>query len=284
VITTGSKWFYGLGGVALVVAVVHGYTTGGDRLGPLTAGYWGAVGDHLGYGLLLASAAVALLLGLVATGVRDADAGAVAQVAGTEAPPAVTPAGTSSWPAIAGFGVGVTALGLVIGAPVFALGCVILVAVIAEWAVRAWADRATGDPEVNRQVRNRLMYPIEIPAGVAIAIAVGVLATSRVFLAVSAAGAVWVALAVAVLVLGLGSLVAARPQLSRDAVAALLALCAVGVIAAGIVSAAVGEREFHPHESEEEGSGDHGAEAPDDGVDTGGQDDEPATTAEGSGG
>ena len=36
---------------------------------------------------------------------------------------------------------------------------------IIEWAVQAWADRATGDPEVNRTIRNRLMYPIEIPVG-----------------------------------------------------------------------------------------------------------------------
>ena len=26
-----------------------------------------------------------------------------------------------------------------------------------------WSERATGDAEVNRQIRNRLMYPIEIP-------------------------------------------------------------------------------------------------------------------------
>jgi DeoR/GlpR family transcriptional regulator of sugar metabolism len=38
-----------------VLAAAYGWSTGGDRLGPLTAGYWGAVGDHLGYTLLVAT-------------------------------------------------------------------------------------------------------------------------------------------------------------------------------------------------------------------------------------
>jgi hypothetical protein len=255
VITTGSKWFYGLGTLLFVVAVVYGYTTGGNELGPLTLGYWGGVGDHLGYGLLVATSAISVVLGVVTTAVRDADAAAIAQIAGTDTPPAVTPATTSSWPAVAAFGVGVTALGLVIDPVVVALGIAILVVVLVEWAVRAWADRATGDPETNRQVRNRLMHPVEIPLAGALIVAVGVLAVSRVLLAVSAAGAVWVALAVAVLVLAVGWLVASRPQLSRDAVAVILTVAALGVVAAGIVSAAVGERDFHEvGEDHEEGS------------------------------
>ena len=51
-ITTGSKWFFGLGVVLLVLAAAYGWTTGGNGLGPLTAGYKGGVGDHFGYGIL----------------------------------------------------------------------------------------------------------------------------------------------------------------------------------------------------------------------------------------
>ena len=58
--TTGSKWFFGLGLVSLVLAAAYGWTTGGSGLGPLTVGYKGGVGDHLGYGLLLAIAMVAV--------------------------------------------------------------------------------------------------------------------------------------------------------------------------------------------------------------------------------
>ena len=51
-ITTGSKFFYALAGVLLVAAVVYGYSTGGGEVGPLSLGYKGGVGDHLGYGIL----------------------------------------------------------------------------------------------------------------------------------------------------------------------------------------------------------------------------------------
>ena len=37
--TTGSKWFFGLGAVSFVLAAAYGWSTGGDRLGPVTAGY-----------------------------------------------------------------------------------------------------------------------------------------------------------------------------------------------------------------------------------------------------
>ena len=69
-ITTGSKWFYGLGILALLLAAAYGWTTGGNGLGPLTAGYKGAVGDHFGYGILLSTGLVSFFLGAVATVVR----------------------------------------------------------------------------------------------------------------------------------------------------------------------------------------------------------------------
>ena len=83
-ITTAAKWFFGLGLVSFVLAVVYGYTTGGNRLGPLTAGYYGGVGDHLGYTLLVTAAVAAVLLGLTAVVTRDADPRALAELAGTD--------------------------------------------------------------------------------------------------------------------------------------------------------------------------------------------------------
>ena len=35
--------------------------------------------------------------------------------------------------------------------------------VLLEWMVSAWADRASGDEAANRRIRNRIMYPLEIP-------------------------------------------------------------------------------------------------------------------------
>jgi|SoiMethySBSTD1v2_1073268.scaffolds.fasta_scaffold00705_3 hypothetical protein len=262
-ITTGSKWFFGLGFVSLVIAAAYGWTTGGNGLGPLTVGYKGAVGDHLGYGILLSAALVSFFLGAVATASRDAEAEAVAQVAGTDAVPAVTPAGASYWPPVAAFGAALVVIGLVSDGLLFIFGLIVLGIVLVEWAVQSWADRATGDPETNRRIRNRLMNPIEFPAAGVLALAVLALAFSRVFLALSSEVTVWVALAAAVVVVAAGFLVASRPHISSNVVVGIVAAGAVAVLAIGIVSGVAGTRDFEKHGEEEEGEhGGDGALAP----------------------
>ncbi|MGH9111411.1 MAG: hypothetical protein ACRDZN_03795, partial [Acidimicrobiales bacterium] len=244
-ITTGSKWFFGLGAVSLVLAAAYGWATGGSGLGPVTAGYKGGVGDHFGYAVLLSGAAVSLFLGFVSTAVRDADAAAVAQVAGSETVPAALPAPTSYWPAIAAFGVGLVVVGLVSSAVLVVFGLVALGAVLIEWAVQAWADRATGDPAANRQIRNRLMNPLEFPAAGLLAIAGVVVAFSRVFLAVPADVAVWIGVGLAAAIVVLGFFFASRPRVSANLIVGVLVVAAVGVIGAGIGAAVAGQREIH---------------------------------------
>ena len=254
-ITTGSKWFYGLGLVSLVLAAAYGWTTGGNGLGPVSVGYKGAVGDHFGYGLLLAGGVVSIMLGVAATATRDAEAEAVSQVAGTERVPEVTPAGTSYWPPIAAFGAALVVIGLVSEPILFVAGLVVLGIVLVEWTVQTWADRATGDPDTNRRIRNRLMNPLEYPAAGALALVGIALAFSRVFLALSAEAAVWVALALAVVVISGGFLVASRPRISSNVVVGLLVAGALVVIGLGVAGGIAGTREFH-----EPGEDDHGAE------------------------
>ena len=42
--------------------------------------------------------------------------------------------------------------------------CAAILAIVAiEWMLSAWADRATGDHEVNEQLRRELFGPIELP-------------------------------------------------------------------------------------------------------------------------
>ena len=276
-ITTGSKWFYGFGVAALALALAYGWSTGGDGLGPLTAGYKGGVGDHFGYGILLAAATLAIFLGAVSTAVRDADPRAVAEVAGTDAPPAAKPAGASYWPIVGAFGAGLVAVGIVVEPLLVIAGFVALTIVLIEWAVQAWSDRATGDPAANREIRNRLMYPVEIPIGGTLLIAVVVISISRVLLAVSAASAVWVATAVAAVVVLVAAVVSARPSVRSDVLAALLAVAAVGVITAGVIGAAVGERDFEKHASEGEHEPGPGAET---GEPSAGEPEASTTTAE----
>lgn len=249
--TTGSKWFFGLGLVSLVLAVAYGWTTGGNGLGPLTVGYKGGVGDHLGYGLLLAIAAGSVFLGLVSVAFRDASPSAQAELAGTDVvPPVAPPAHPAYWPVLGALGATLVVLGLVISNVMFVAGFLVLLVALIEWMVLAWSDRATGDPETNRLVRNRIMGPWEVPLAGAAVVGGGIWAFSRMFLTSSKLGAVWVGTVVGAVVLGIGWLLAAKPRISRNVVVGILAACAVGVLATGVVTAARGERIIEHHEAE----------------------------------
>lgn len=246
-ITTGSKFAYALAALLLASAVVYGYSTGGGEVGPLSAGYKGAVGDHLGYTVLLFGAAVASFIGFSLTAFRDADPDATASLlGGSEAAP--TPVAQSSyWPAVGAFAAGLTLVGLVLNNVFFVAGLIGLGVVAIEWTVQAWSERATGDPAVNREIRNRVMLPFEAPLAGALGIAIIIGGFSRVFLTASRSGAVWVALAAAAVIFVVGTLLSTRDQLRTDLVAGLLALAAVVSIGLGIFGAVRGEREFEHH-------------------------------------
>jgi len=250
--TRGSKWFFGLGLLSLVLAWAYGWTTGGNGLGPLTVGYKGGVGDHFGYGVLLSTAVASIFLGLVAVATRDASPKALAELAGTDTAPSVAPPAAASYlPVLGAFAAVLVVLGLVLNSFVVLAGFVLAGIVTLWWAVLAWSDRATGDPEVNREVRTRLLGPIEVPLIGAVVIGASVWAFSRMLLTSSKLGAVWVATILGILVFAVGVLLAARPKLSKNVIAGLLALCAVGVLAGGIVTAARGERSIPHHEPHE---------------------------------
>jgi len=255
-ITTGTKWFFGLGFVTLVMAALYGWTTGGNGLGPITAGYKGGVGDRLGYGILLGAAAVSVLHGVVLTAWRDADPRAQAQLVRLDTVPPVRPADTSYWPVVAAFGAGLTVVGLVSEPFVFIAGLVVLGVVLVEWTVQTWADHATGDPAANRSIRNRLMNPVEFPVAGVLAAALIVLSFSRLFLAVSEHGAVWAAGVLGTAILLVGAVFAARPRLSANVVVGILLIAAVAVLGLGIAGGVAGKREFHKIGEEEE----HGEE------------------------
>jgi hypothetical protein len=254
---TGSKLLYALSGVMFLMAVGYAGATSHHKngvmetvLGPLTLGYKGRVGDHTGFALFVGAGVVALFLAVVLSALRDADPEAAAQVIGLETVPDVdAPAAPNPWPVVAAFSAGAVALGLAIGSAMFVLGMVGLAIATVEWAVRAWSDRATGDPEVNRTIRNRFMQPVEVPAIAVLTILVLVLAVSRILLALPKNGGYAVFGLVPAVILGVGALIISKPKLSSSLVAGLLLLGGVAVLAGGIAASIAGEREVEHKES-----------------------------------
>lgn len=248
-VTTASKLFFAAAFVALAASWAYGLGTDGEVIGVVFLGLKGSVGEIAGYTILQLAAGVLLALGTTSALLRDADPEVQAAAARLEAlPPAVAPTSISYWPVLGALGAVVAAVGLVASPVLFVIGLIGVGLVLLEWMVSAWSERATGDPSVNRQIRNRLMYPIEIPVGGALAVVVLVVSVSRVLLALPKNGSSAIAIVVAALVLLLGFLIAYRPKLGKDAIAVALVLFATLVIAGGIIGAASGPREFEHHE------------------------------------
>lgn len=259
---TGSKFLYGLAAFGWVAAILYAIATSDQAfgmdsfLGPITFGYKGHVGDHIGYAILMTLAVGSLFLALFLSALRDTDPEAAAASAQLETVPEVpAPSTVNYWPIVGGFSVAAIVLGLAVGSSLFALGMLGIFIVTVEWAVRAWSDRATGDPAVNRDIRNRLMYPVEVPVMGVLGIALMVLAVSRILLALPKIGSYLVFGLVPVLLLAVGTLIVMKPKLSQSVVAGLLLAGGLALLAGGVAAAIAGEREHHSGEdhSEEEG-------------------------------
>jgi hypothetical protein len=256
-ITLGAKVYFGLAAFALVAAAVLGLASGATLLGIISFGWSGPIGDNLGYTVLLGVSAGAFFMGAVTTAFRDADATAVEQLVGSDTlPAALPPAHLSPWPVVAAFGVAGLIIGLVVEPLVVGLSVLVLVISAVEWCVTAWADQATGDPNANAAIRNRIMQPIEIPAMALIGILIFVFFCSRLLLSASKWGSIIFFSGMATLILIAAVLVANRPQVTRGIVTALLLFGGVSLLVGGVVGLGLGQREFHDLGSE----GEHGEE------------------------
>ncbi len=252
-VTTASKLFLPAALVAFVASWAYGIGTGGELIGVVFLGFKGSVGELAGYTVLTTTAGVLLCLGTASSLLRDADPEVQAATARLEAlPPAVAPTTTSYWPILGALSAVVGAVGLVASPVLFVVGALGVLVVTLEWMVTTWSERATGDAEVNRRIRNRLMLPIEIPVFGALGILVLVVSISRILLAVSVDGSWIFAIVLASVIMGGGFVFAYRPNVSRNLVAGVLVVVGLAVIGGGIVAAASGTRSIHPHEEEHE--------------------------------
>jgi hypothetical protein len=230
VITSGSKFWFGVAAFAAVASVA--YVLGSD-------------GEAAGTIVLIGLSVAATFVGIATVANHD---GTVRVPAEGEPEPDDAPVATSThamWPILGALGAGVVMVGLVTSVALVALGLVILGVVLVEWMVQGWADNATGDPAYNRRLRNQMMYPFEIPLLALLVIAAVVFGISRVLLALPQTGSTIIAMVVATVVLGAASLIAARPQFSQSLVTIALVVGGVLLIGGAIAGSVAGEREFH---------------------------------------
>lgn len=268
-ITRGSKFFFGAAAVTLASALLYGFLTGASAnggvisvfsdgglvnsiVGPLTFGWKGWVGEHIGYSALMGATAVLLGLGGFATAFRDGDAEATAAASGlSAAPPVLRPSGLSFWPLVTAIAAGAAMVGLAVDPLYFVVGVVLLVVAAFCWTVRAWAERASGDPDSNREFHHQLLDPLEIPIVSALAAGVIVLCVSRVLLAISKLGATLLIIGLATVVFAVAVALARGPQIRRSVVVGVVVVGGLALLGAGIAGGIAGTRDFEEHGSEE---------------------------------
>jgi hypothetical protein len=265
--TPGFRLFFGIALFLLVGSALYGISstlvvessTIGDRLlqlgivqtatGPLSIGWKGPVGNHVGYGVLLGGSAIATFLAVVLIAFRDADPDAEAQVLDVETVPLTrAPSGANFAPLVGAFGLALLAVGFVEGGFLFYAGIAVIVATALVWTVRAWAERATGDPEVNQQIYARIIDPLRVPVLGGLLIAFLVLGLSRALVALPNANASrLVFLAVSLLFFAGVLAVYFLPRIAKPLATGLLVLGALFVLAGGIYGLTQGERPVEPH-------------------------------------
>lgn len=231
-LTPTSKLFLPVAGASLFLGALYKIMTG----------------DLLGSVLYLMVGAVAFLLGIMLSTIRENELAPV--VAADAPPPAVRPVyarplpGGGGWPIVAGVSLGLVMLGLVQHALFTWAGVLLAMVAGAGWLARS-ASEVTG-----RQIS---LLPLGLPVLGLATIASVMFFLSRILLAVSETASWVIALLVGVVILGAASIAAVRPSISGRTLAAVLALGTVAMVAGGIVAAAVGERDIEVHSEEHAG-------------------------------
>jgi len=227
-ITTGSKLLYGLGSLSIVAAIVWFIANDGGSIGVVA----------------LASVATALIfLGTIASFIRDGHVLSTDVAAHSTAPAARRSVGRSWWPLGLGLSVGFMVVGLISSPGIFKVGIALVFAMLGEWMVSNWAERASANSVYNEKVRSWVVHPLEIPIAASLVLAVVVLSFSRIMLSLSKeAGPIVFAIAGA-LILFVGAMFSIRRGTSRNLIAIVCGMVLVGLSGVGIALALDGERE-----------------------------------------
>ena len=230
--TTGSKLFLGATTLSIIATIVYAVMKGGD------------VGWSATIGLVTLSTVLAFLTG-VNFYVRDNNVSATLPDAVANAPAAQGPPTASMWPAVAALGAALLVIGAVTEPIVFKAGIVVLLAVLIEWMVQGWSERASADPAYNASIRNRMLHPLEFPLLAAAGLGVVIYSFSRIMLFLSKTNGPVAFAVIAALVLFAGFLFASRTNLRRSVAIGVCGIAALGLVSTGAAAAIGGEREGH---------------------------------------
>ena len=238
-ITTGSKFFLGVGVFGLVAAIA--YAAGSDN-------------ERLGIVVLATLGLAALFLGGVCLAFRDSNVA-------TAAYPDGLPEGTSTvgrgplvsasvFPAIGAFGAVLLVLGMVFDRWMVWAGAAVLAAAIVEWTVQSWSDRASDDGEYNDALRRSLMQPFEFPVLGILAAGLVVFGFSRVMLSLTKTASVVAFVVVAVSVVVVAGVIAGAKRIGGEVIIAALMVGGIIVLTAGVIGAVHGERGIETHDAD----------------------------------
>ena len=227
-ITTSSKLFYGLGAVSIAGSIVWIIAHDGGALGAVA----------------LVFIAIALIfLGGIASYVRDGHVLSTDTEQHDAAPAAQRGPGHSWFPLGTALALGMLVVGLVTSPGIFKVGVALLLAMLGEWLIQNWSDRASSDPSYNERVRGWVVHPLEIPVGGALLLGAIVLSFSRIFLALSVEAGPIVFAILGALVLFFGSMLSIRRGTSTRVVGAVCGVALLALSVVGVALALNGERE-----------------------------------------
>ena len=235
-ITTSSKLFYGLGAVAIAAAIVWMIANGGGS---------GAVA-------LVFVATASIFLGAIASYIRDGHVLSTDTEQHDSAPAAQRGSGRSWFPLGVALSLGMVVVGLVTSPGIFKVGIALMFAMLGEWLIQNWSDRASDDAGYNERIRGRVVHPLEIPIAGALLLAVIVLSFSRIFLALSKDAGAIVFSIMGILVLFFGSVLSVRRGTSVRLVGAVCGVVFLTLSVVGVVLALDGEREQLTEAAEED--------------------------------
>ena len=228
-LTPTSKVFLPVSGLALFLGAVYKILTG----------------DVLGGSLFLMVSAVAFVLGIVLSSVRENE---VAPVVPADAPApgvravAVAPVpGGGGWSMVMAAALTLIVLGVIFHPIITAAGALVGLAGATGWLARA-ASESTG--------REISLMPIGMPVMGLVTIASVIFFLSRILLAVSKEASTGIALAVAVLIMGVAILFVVKPDISSRTIVAALTVASLVMIGGGVAAAAHCERKITEHGGE----------------------------------